>query len=287
MEKSNINEADNIYNINNPYYSKDTKGKLLFLRHGETFFNLDPHKTSKKTNSKYIDCKLTPKGIEQAKSLQKILNKLSIEKIYISPMYRAFQTIFYALENHPNLSKIKVIVHPLVNEVTSCIQDYLLDIKKTKSEFNMNSKIKFDWSIFDAYVRSIKYDENFYYFDNFDCFEKNKKFEMYQKLKHLYEINDFIDLEKGLSEMAIIRYQQNKRFESLKHLQKRFNKFLEFVKEKHKNTLDNKEDKILVVTHTSFIKCATDRTEYDSEDIQNFHPNAFSSKNCEIISIKL
>ena len=39
------------FNIkNNPYYSKDIKDKLLFLRHGETFFNLDPDKDGRKTN---------------------------------------------------------------------------------------------------------------------------------------------------------------------------------------------------------------------------------------------
>ena len=277
----------NDFNIkNNPYYSKDIKDKLLFLRHGETFFNLDPDKDGRKTNYKYIDCKLTKKGIEEAKSLKETMNKLSIEAIYISPMYRSFQTIFYALEDYPDLSKIKIIVHPLVSEVSSCVQDYLLDIKKTKKEFNMNSKIKFDWSIFDEYVQNLKWEENFYYFDNFDCFEESKKNKIYKKLQYLYSINDFINLKKELSQLAVIRYQQNKRFESLKHLQIRFNKFIEYIKEKHKNTLDNKEQKILVVTHSSFIKCATDRTQYDNEDIQIYHKNAYSSKNCEIISIK-
>ena len=283
MEK-NINENNM---TNNPYYSKDTKGKLLIIRHGETFFNTDPDKEGRKTKYKYIDSKLTEKGIEESKSLKETLNKLSIETIYISPMYRSFQTIFYALEDYPDLSKIKVIVHPLVNEVTSCVQDYLLDIKQTKKEFNMNSKIKFDWSIFDEYVKKIKWEENFYYFENFDCFEENKKNEMYEKLKYLYNKNDLANVQKELEQLAIIRYQQDKRFESLKHLQFRFNKFLEYIKEKHKNTLDNTEEKILVVTHTSFIKCATDRTPYESEDIQNYHPNSYSSKNCEIISIKI
>lgn len=117
---------------NNIYYSKDTKGKLLFFRHGETFFNIDPDRQGRLTNSKYVDCHLDEKGIEQSKSLQNILNKFTIEKIYISPMYRVFQTIYYALENHPNLKNITVVVHPLVNEVTSCVQDYLLNIKQTK-----------------------------------------------------------------------------------------------------------------------------------------------------------
>ena len=291
MEKDN-KELNKIMNNNknsknNIYYSQDTKGKLLFFRHGETFFNIDPDRQGRLTNSKYVDCHLDEKGIEQSKSLQNILNKFSIEKIYISPMYRVFQTIYYALENHPNLKNITVVVHPLVNEVTSCVQDYLLNIKQTKQEFNINTKVKFDWSIFDEYVKKLKWEENFYYFENFDCFEENKKNEMYEKLKYLYNKNDLENVEKELEQLAIIRYQQDKRFESLKHLQFRFNKFLEYIKEKHKNTLDNTEEKILVVTHTSFIKCATDRTPYESEDIQNYHPNSYSSKNCEIISIKI
>ena len=203
MDKNNNKETTNINEINNPYYSKDTKEKLLFIRHGQTFFNLDPDKIGRKTNYKYIDSKLTEKGIEQSKSLQKTLNELTIEVVYISPMYRAFQTVFYALEKHPDLSKIKVIVHPLVNEVTSCVNDYMLDIKETKKEFNMDSKIKFDWSIFNEYVKGIKWDENFYYFDNFDCFEESKKDEMYQILKNLYDKNDFSSFEKKLGEMDI------------------------------------------------------------------------------------
>lgn len=282
MEKNILNKTSE-----NKYYSLDTTGKLLIMRHGETYYNIEQDKKARKTNPKFIDCKLTPKGIEQAKSMKEALNKLNIEEIYISPMYRAFQTVIYALENHHNISNIKVVVHPLLNEGTSYVQDYQLDIKKKKAEFNMNSKIKFDWTIFDDFVKNIKYDENFYYFDNFDCFEENKKNEMYHKLRDLYEKNDFNSLEKGLSELSRMRYAHDKRFESIKYLQTRCLKFLEFIKEKHKNTLDNIDNKILVISHASFIKCATDRTPYENEDIQDYHPNSYRCKNCEIISIKL
>ena len=274
-------------NQKNEYYSKDTNGKILLMRHGETTFNCEPDKVGKLTSTKYIDCKLTEKGIEQAKSIQDILNKLSFETIYISPMYRAFQTISYALENHPNLENIKVVVHPLVNEVTSCVQDYILDIKKTKKDFNMNTKVKFDWSLFDDFVKTLTWDENFYYFDNFDCFEDSKKMEMYEKLKKLYDNNDFEAFKEELSNLAKIRYAQKKRFESLRHLQIRFNKFCEFIKKKHKDTLDILDKKILILTHDSFIKCATNRTVYESPDIQNYHPDSYSPKNCEIISLIL
>jgi len=273
-------------NINN-YFSKDINGKILLMRHGETFFNSDPDKVGRLTNSKYIDGKLTEKGISQSISIQNVLNKLSFEKIYVSPMYRAFQTISFALEKHPNLRNITVVVHPLVNEVTSCVQDYLLDIKQTKKDFNMNSRLKFDWSIFDNYVKDIKWDENFYYFENFDCFEQNKKEEMYQKLKQYYDKKDFESLKKGLSDIAIIRYDQKKRFESLKNLQYRFNKFLDYIKDKHRETLNNLDKKILIVSHDSFIKVATDRRIYETKDVQKYHDKSYSSKNCEIISIKL
>lgn len=284
-KKENKEKSDNI--LNN-YYSKDSNGKILLMRHGETFFNSDPDKTSRLTSIKYIDPKLNDKGIEQSKSIQEILNKLSFEAIYISPMYRALQTLSYALESHPNKSDIKIIVHPLVNEVTSCVQDYIYDIKKTKNDFNrINSKLNVDWSLFDDYVKAIKWDENFYYFDNFDCFEDNKKEEMYQKLKKLYDNNDFENLKIELANLAKIRYAQKIRFESLKHMQGRFNKFCEFLKDKHKDTMNILDKKILIVTHDSFIKCATDRTIYETTDIQKYHPNSYSPKNCEIISLKL
>ena len=287
MDKKEYNEKEDNSPQNN-YYSKDSKGKILMMRHGETFFNSDPDKTARLTSTKYIDPKLTEKGIEQSKSIQDTLNKLSFETIYISPMYRALQTLSYALENHPDLANIKVVVHPLVNEVTSCVQDYIYDIKKTKNDFNkINSKLNVDWSIFDENVKNIKWDENFYYFDNFDCFEDSKKEEMYLKLKNLYDNNDFDSLKNELANLAKIRYAQKKRFESLKHMQGRFNKFCEFLKEKHKETMDISDKKILIVTHDSFIKCATDRTVYETIDIQKYHPNCYNPKNCEIISLKL
>lgn len=84
----------------------------------------------------------------------------------------------YSLENHPNKDNIIIVVHPLVSETPNCVNDYILDIKSTKNDFNMNSVIKVDWTFFDNYIKEIKYDENFYYFEYFDCFkniEKEKK----------------------------------------------------------------------------------------------------------------
>ena len=59
----------NEVNTNN-YFSKDINGKILVMRHGETYFNIDPDKGGKVTNSEYVDPNLTEKGINQAKSIQ-------------------------------------------------------------------------------------------------------------------------------------------------------------------------------------------------------------------------
>jgi broad specificity phosphatase PhoE len=267
-------------------YSKDILGKLLFMRHGETYFNADKRKNHRKVNKNYIDCKLNSKGIDQAKSKQEILNKLSFEKIYVSPFYRALQTLTYSLENHPNKDNIIAVVNPLIGETSNCINDYILDIKQTKKDFNMNSPIKIDWSYFDEYVKGIKYDENFYYFENFDCLEDSEKDKIYQKLKTIYESNNIEELKIGLTELAKLRVQNRKRFESLKCLQERFKKFCQNVKNEYKESLGNDDKKILAFSHCSYMKVGTDIRLYSGEK-QYFNIDCYKPKNCEILSYNL
>ena len=265
-------------------YSKDILGKLLFMRHGETYFNADKRKNHRKVNKNYIDCKLNPKGIDQAKSKQEILNKLSFEKVYVSPFYRALQTLTYSLENHPNKDNIIAVVNPLIGETSNCINDYILDIKQTKKDFNMNSPIKIDWSYFDEYVKGIKYDENFYYFENFDSLKE--KDQIYQKLRTIYERNNIEELKIGLTELAKLRVHYKKRFESLKYLQGRFKKFCENVKNEYKESLGDEDKKILAISHCSYMKVGTDKNLY-SEEKQYFNTNCYKPKNCEILSYNL
>jgi broad specificity phosphatase PhoE len=267
-------------------YSKDILGKLLFMRHGETYFNADKRKNHRKVNKNYIDCKLNSKGIDQAKSKQEILNKLSFEKIYVSPFYRALQTLTYSLENHPNKDNIIAVVNPLIGETSNCINDYILDIKQTKKDFNMNSPIKIDWSYFDEYVKGIKYDENFYYFENFDCLEDSAKDKIYQKLRTIYESNNIEELKIGLTELAKLRVQNRKRFESLKCLQERFKKFCQNVKNEYKESLGNDDKKILAFSHCSYMKVGTDIRLYSGEK-QYFNIDCYKPKNCEILSYNL
>ena len=265
-------------------FSKDLKGKLLLMRHAQTNFNIDRSKKDRQTNPDYIDCKLNDKGITQSKEKQAVLNSLSFEKVYSSPFYRALQTLTYSLENHPNKDNIIIVVHPMVSETPNCVNDYILDIKNTKNDFNMNSVIKVDWTFFDNYIKEIKYDENFYYFEFFDCFNKIEKEKVYDKLKQIYDSGNFEELKAELSNLASYRYKKGKRLESLKNLQKRFRGFINFIKEQYKDTLENTNEKIFVVSHSSFMKIGTDSDIYPSENKQNFHFYCYTPENCEILS---
>ena len=281
-------EIQKFIDINKPitYFSKGLREKLLFMRTGETYFNADTNFEESKINKEYIDSRLNNNGVNQSITIQQTLNSLPIEKVYASPFYRTLQTLTYSLENHPNKDNLIAIVHPMASEVINCVNDYILDIKQTKKDFNMNSKVKVDWSLFDNYVKKIKYDENFYYFDFFDAFEKSEKKEMYQNLKNLYDNGNVNDYKKVLSNLAKLRFQREKRLESLKHAQKRFYNFVDYVKKDNKNTLYNKTSKILVVSHAFFMKIGTDSLPYE-EKTQDFYNNCYDPFNCEILCYDL
>ena len=283
MKRENNNKKIN----KNKNYSNDLNEKLLIMRHGKTFFNADKDNYSRLVNQNFADSRLTPKGIEQAKRQQKLLNSLSIETVYVSPFYRALQTLTISLENHPDKNNITVVVHPLIGERTNCINDYILDIKQTKKDFNINSSIKIDWTFFDEYIKGIKYDENFYYFDNLDCLGEREKNKIYLTLKNYYDKGDIDGLKNGLSNLAKLISLKNIRIESLKHLQERFIRFCEYIRERHKDTLNDKIKKIFVVSHGAFMNVGTDLTPYKSEKEQVNHPGCYRPNNGEILSFKL
>ena len=266
-----------------PKFTQDLKGKFLFMRHGKTEFNSDKDKL-RQINPSYIDCHLSNKGIEQVKLRQKLINDLSIEKVYVSPFYRALQTVSLLLENHPNAKNISIVVHPKIAEIGGCTHDFIFDIKENKKDFNMNSKIKFDWSLFDEYVKKIKYDENFFYFEEFNNLNDDIKNELYNNLKQLYDKKEIKLYKKALEMMAAFRIKNHKKFESINH---EYNRFLEFknnLNKIHNVTLKDKNKKILVVSHSSFIKISTSPGPYQ-EKIKKAHPSCHPVKNVEIISI--
>ena len=271
------NEKENKNNKTELYFSH----KFYFMRHGETIYNSIKDKSAK-YNPEYADCHLSDKGIQQAKSKQNFLNKLDIEIIYVSPYYRALETMKYALENHPNLEYIIVFVHPKIAELSGMMHEFILDIKQTKKDFNMNSKIKVDWSIFDEYVKTLKYGENLFFFDNWNLIEENKKLEISKKLNELYQNGDINLYKKEVSKIIEERYKSGLKFESYKHAYERFIDFKNFLYDKYKDKINDKNKKIIAISHKLFISIATSNCNYESDTIKEVSSNCLSLDNCEI-----
>ena len=267
-------------------FSYDSSGKFLFMRHGETRFNQDPD-PYRQVYPGYTDCDLSENGIKQAKMCQEQINKLSIKEVYVSPFYRALQTASICLENHPNIHNISVIVQPLLAEIEGCTHDFLYDINKNKNNFSNKSKVKFDWSEFDKYVQNIKYDDNFFYFNEFNMIENKIKNEFYSRLKKYYTGGNMSFFEKELEKLSIYRIKTGIRFESLKHEYERFVNFYKYLYEKYKDNLDDKNNKILCISHSSFIKIGTSLIPYESDKITKSNTFFHILDNCQIVSINL
>ena len=150
--------------LNLQKYSSDLNGKFLFIRHGQTICNSDKNYKERKINENYIDSHLSEKGIKQTKKLKEKLDKLDIEAIYVSPLYRSLETAKYLIEDINY--KGEIIIHPLISECPNCIDDFIFDINETKKDFD-NSNI--NWNVFDEYIKKYgKWEPNFYYNNSFE-----------------------------------------------------------------------------------------------------------------------
>jgi len=269
----------------NPIFSLDTTGKFLFMRHGETWFNREKYMFSR-GNPEFGDSHLSDDGINQIKASQETINKLNLEKVFVSPYYRTLQTVTIALENYPNLKDITVTVHPKLAEVVCGAQEFILDIKQNKKDFNMDSKVKIDWSYFDKYIKDIKFDENFFYFENIDSFDEKEIYNEYLNLKKLYDENDSKEgLKEELGKFLKTKNKQCSKYESSKHAYERFENIMNFLTNEFKDTINDTSKKILCVSHSTFIKSGIDSKQKANKLHSKKHHKQFQIKNGQIVSL--
>lgn len=269
-----------------PKFKPDLSGKFLFMRHGETLFNKMREDPSRVYNPDLSDSHLSEEGIEQSKSRQEDLNKLNIEKVFVSPYFRAIETMTYALESYPNIENIIAIVHPKISEVVCCSNNFIIDIKKTKEKFNMNSKVKVDWSLFDELIKQSKYDENFFFFEYMNLLGDKEKEEEYIKLKSLYDKGDIKEYKNELRNFLESHYEHYRKYESFKHSNERFDEFKYYLKNEFKESINDKNKKVLCVCHSALLNAAISPTPFLKDEIEEEKSdNLYQIKNAEIISI--
>ena len=269
-------------------FSNDTSSKFIIIRHGQTDYNLAKDNEQERINPNFIDGCLNEKGIEQAKSLQETLNKLDIVFAYCSPLNRALQTASFALSSHPKKENIVVKVHPWLEETIGYLYDLSLDIKEKKKLFNLYSEVKFDWSLFDEYSKSSKFDENLFYFVNFILFNEENEIldEWHKKLKHIYDQGNIGKLKEEINNMYVAGKRKNcTKLESLKHVSERVNKLKDFLLLTHKDKIHKKDEKIILFGHGSLIKVATSQIPYDNDFVDQYDENSALCGNCECLSL--
>jgi broad specificity phosphatase PhoE len=262
-------------------YEKSTKGQFLFIRHGETEYNQALNANNCKetqVNEVYIDSSLCEEGIAQAKELSQSLIDMEIKTIFCSPLNRCLETIFYALRDHPQKESIRIIVHPLISEVVHGMQDLTSRISLKKEIYNDKSEVKYDWSIFDEYFSEENGDN--YFLDFIDNY--------YQAQDIINNIKTF-NFQTGSYNKLLSKFiYKDQRPESLTHLLNRSKEFKTFIKNYFVD--DNKingNEKVLIVTHSAFIRMATSVIANNSERVEKYPEDCYRAANCEITTINI
>ena len=266
-------------------FSKNLNGKIIYIRHGETDYNkfLKSKGKSIKYDINYIDSPINKKGEQQALDASIKLQNLNIEIIYISPLYRCLQTAFFLFKNHPNKKNLKIVVHPLLTEVVSGVNNFTYQIQKTKKKFNQHSEIKVDWTLFDNEFKTPK-DQDLFFLKYID--EKKEKIQ--QKIKSIYDNYGKAKIKEEIAGLGkIIVDAGMRRLETLNHLFQRVLKFKNFLKEKYGNELDDNNKKIIIVSHSCFGQIFTSKLCYELKDINDYPKDACDMKNCEAVSVFL
>ena len=283
--KKKIKKPSKQNNISkNPIFTKNLEGKIIFIRHGETDYNIDFDKKGSKIKSdiNYLDGHLNSNGKKQAEESSKLFENLDIEAIYVSPLYRTLESASIIFKNHPKKSDIKLIVHPLLTEVISSMNNFTDDIEIKKGIYNEKSDIKVDWSVFDGEFKN-KEDQNFYYMNYVNLLPKTKfvniKNKMYNSLKTGKMKECITELGKIISDLKM------KRIESLDHLFNRTIQFKEYLKDKYKNSLNDCNKKIIIISHSCFGKMFTSRECYGKTNIIEYPKDCCDMINCEAISV--
>jgi broad specificity phosphatase PhoE len=282
-------------NKSNTLFEKNDLGKVLYIRHGQTEFNSLSKKYSVelvKHKVEFLDCPLNEDGKSQALDLCQKVNNYKIQKVFCSPMHRCLETCRLSLKEHPEKENFTIVIHPLITESIHCVHDLSIRMSEKKAFYNKeNTGLNFDWSEFESLYPNILDQEIFFmkFIDNLEQDEHGEFHKLFSNLKkeEHYQSKNYKILDESLQQLSKLANTKGVRPESLTYLFKRSLKFKEFLElEKLKDNNVNNEEKILVYTHSGFIRISTSLKAYDMNSIEKFPDDSNKIKNCEIITMK-
>jgi broad specificity phosphatase PhoE len=270
-------------------YEKNSNGNILYIRHGETYYNKgEPSGLEANTNPDYLDCPLNETGKQQAEAVQQSLNKLKLKYVFSSPLMRCLETTYIALKTHPQRDSIVVIVHPLITEIVNCTHDFNVSFEDKKKLFNMESEVKFDWSYFESVYPEPKYREVYFldYVDNVRPEDQAAYDEVKAELLEGNSKDKLIKLVKVLHNK-----KGQRRFESIKSVFNRGLKFKQYLRDLLKDVQLEGDEKVLVFTHSTFIMVTNSEKaksiSYEDCQYPEYPDDCYKPKNLEILSINI
>jgi len=257
------------------------KGQVLYVRHAQTGYNTysEELKQAKliRLEEKYQDCELSDIGKLQAESFFQQIKDLDVKYCFSSPLSRCLETSYLALKQHKNANDMEIIVHPLLNEIISSTQTITKPIKSKKEKYNLNTQIKYDWSVFDKYYQDEE-EQNHYYFNFVDNQIVESQRDLIRQIKSSPE-------EGQISKFLGAFWQHGCRPETFKSLLNRTILFKNYLKEfiKDKQLKDN--EKVLIFTHAGFIRMSSSKLASLTDILSDFPTDGYVPKNCEGVVI--
>lgn len=178
-------------------YEKNAKGTYLYIRHGETNYNVILQQLGKEVagvNPLYLDMPLNEQGIKQSLELGEALKDFHIQVVFTSPLRRCLETAYNSLKNHPQKENFKIIICPFLTETVSSTHDYSVNIFKKKEFFSKhNLGLDFDWTMFEEFFPDLG-DQEFYYLKFIDTVDEKdeRNTQILTKFSDIIqEINDY------------------------------------------------------------------------------------------------
>lgn len=134
--------------------------KIYLVRHGESTGNLN------RTFCGHTDVELTPNGVIQAQNMAKLFENINVEKIYSSPLKRAYNTA----NEISKIKNIEIEVNDLLKEINFGVfeglkwdeieEKYPEEVKKSIVN-NINFEYKNGENFNDVFKRVSKFFENY------------------------------------------------------------------------------------------------------------------------------
>ena len=138
----------------------EAPSQVLIQRHAKSISNLAYEKIADHSDfdqvAKWIwdpdlrDARLWKEGVDQWVKARKLVNKMKIHSVIVSPLRRTLETAYQVYWTHPDFDRIKFVVWPLIRESLNTSSDVPSDIDEILSEFK-DLLPNLDCSMFDHY----------------------------------------------------------------------------------------------------------------------------------------